>query len=268
MKINALVYDLFHNKYWQRLTILFAVFIVVVVLYTDIFSFFSSKDTVSNRMTGKSGAVKLLEPEWDSKGQYKAMAAEPSMQIEKNPYAYNNGQVNIYVRLVMTVELGDFDVTGKTDAYISRYNTDSVERDRRRLFSIAKAIQFVNGDTVSPFLTLHVEDSVKNWTITSCANKSFSFDAENKSDTDDKLVFYFYYTAGDKDGTGDLMRILKPNESTAELFQRVDVPIFKEDYFGVFDQPYSITIKAEGIPAGAYEDGLTVEDAASEFEKT
>ena len=46
----------------------------------------------------------------------------------------------------------------------------------------------------------------------------------------------------------------------ADLFDYVAVPIYKEDYLGVFDQPYTITVQAEGIPAANYPDGLPVED--------
>lgn len=264
--MKAFLHSLFREHKRQKLTLLVFSFAAVLLFNIGIFSFFSGTDTVSNRMTGKSGSVALLEPAWDREGQYKAAKAEPGMTIPKNPYAYNDGQVDIYVRLVMTVKLGDFDTTGKTDAYKARYNTDSVGRDRRRLFSIANALQFVSGDTVVPFLTLDAsDDNVRNWTITDCANNSFVPDAVNRSDSDDKLIFYFYYTAGDKDGSGDLMRIVKPNESTAELFQRVDIPIFKEDYFGVFDQKFDIKIEAQAIPAGNYPDGLTVDEAIAEF---
>ena len=57
------------------------------------------------------------------------------------------------------------------------------------------------------------------------------------------------------------MKIVKPKESTKELFDHIDIPIYKKDYLGVFDQPYDIILEAEGIPAANYPDGLTVDEA-------
>lgn len=80
-----------------------------------------------------------------------------------------------------------------------------------------------------------------------------------------KTVYYFYYTNGKKsDENADMMEIVKPNESTKELFNHIDIPIYKKDYLGVFDQPFNITLEAEGIPVGS-ETTLTVEAAKIHF---
>ncbi|MBQ8927179.1 MAG: hypothetical protein IJ055_02750 [Oscillospiraceae bacterium] len=258
--------SLFRDHTRQKLTILLAAFLVILVLFTGIFSYLQSRDSVSNRMTGRNGSVTLLEPEWDRSGQELAKAAEPGMQIPKDPYGYNDGQADLYVRLVMTVELGAFDTSGKTEAYRSRYNADEEARDQRRLRSIAEAIQYVSGGTAVPLLTLDSTGDVKDWTITSCENADFVYDPANHAQTDDELVFYFYYTAGDREGSDDMMHLVAPDGSTARLFQRVDIPVYKEDYFGVFDQRFQIRIQAQAVPAADYPDGLKAEDAAGAFD--
>jgi hypothetical protein len=57
------------------------------------------------------------------------------------------------------------------------------------------------------------------------------------------------------------MKLVKPQESTKELFNHIDIPVYKKDYFGVFDQPYNITLEAEGVPASNYPNGLTAAEA-------
>jgi hypothetical protein len=73
----------------------------------------------------------------------------------------------------------------------------------------------------------------------------------------EKTVYYFYYTGENS----DTMKLVKPQESTKELFNHIDIPVYKKDYFGVFDQPYNITLEAEGVPASNYPNGLTAAEA-------
>ena len=83
----------------QKLTILFALFIFNILLLSGIFAYFQSKDEVTNRYHAKNAVVRLLEPDWDSVGQNLAKASEPGMTIPKNPYAKNEGQNDLYIRL-------------------------------------------------------------------------------------------------------------------------------------------------------------------------
>jgi hypothetical protein len=43
------------------------------------------------------------------------------------------------------------------------------------------------------------------------------------------------------------MRIVKPQEETAELFDQLEIPVLKKDYLGVFDQSYIINIEAQAV---------------------
>jgi hypothetical protein len=60
-------------------------------------------------------------------------------------------------------------------------------------------------------------------------------------------VFYFYYVNKPKNGENSEMRIVKPQEETAELFDQLEIPVLKKDYLGVFDQNYIINIEAQAV---------------------
>lgn len=258
-KMHTFKTKVLHGRKRQLITAAAALFIVYVLLMSGIFSYFHSKDSVTNRLNAKSGAVTIREPSWDSTGQFKAKASEPGMKIEKDPSGYNNGQVDLYIRLKMTIELSDLsdaETALKTQAYKDEFLTD--DNKLRRLHSIAEYLRLENDDQ---FLTLEDTDKeVSEWKIASCGSKSFQYEAANQSDDDEKLVFYFYYTGGDT-GPNDTMAVVKPDTSTDELFDHINIPVYKKDYLGVFDLPYNITLEAEGIPVSNYPDGLTAADA-------
>ena len=258
MKFKAFVRKLLRGRKRQRITILSAGFIVYVMLLSGIFAYFHSEDAVSNRLEGKSGSVTIQEPGWDSLGQAKAEAMEPGMTIEKDPSGVNNGQVEVFIRLKMTVDLKDFDGTGKTQDYISNFkdnfdpdtNSTNTERSERRLNNILSAIKLADGTA-----------------LLSINNDDYDFIMDPVIDTDTgKTVYYFYYTGGDADKK---MKAVKPGEATTALFDHLDIPKYKKDYLGVFDQRFEINLTAEGIPVSAYADeypsGMTWTESKSKF---
>ncbi len=240
MRFKAFIDNLLKKNKRQKITMISVVFIVYVMLLAGIFSYFQSEDMVTNRMEAKNGSVTIIEPEWDRKGQYKARASEPGMEIEKDPKGHNNGQNDLYIRLKMTIDLGTY--TAKNDSYEENFPDD----DGRRIDSILKAIKLEN------------DNDFLNSSLTETNNSDFKMDTKTQSG---KTVYYFYYTNGDTDNK---MCIVKPDESTSELFDHLEIPIYKKDYLGVFDQPYSITLTAEGIPSANYPDGLTFDEAKAE----
>lgn len=249
----------------QLLTIVSAVFIVSVLLVAGIFSYFRSSDAVTNKLTAQSGSLTVREPKWDSEGKNMAAASEPGMKIPKDPYALNNGNIDLYIRLKLKISLGTTDVTGKTDAYKATYGSYT---DAQRLRPIAEALKLTGlGDTVTPLLTLTAEGDVKDWK-TSCNNPAFVTDGSNHSGSSSELVFCFYYTNGKEQDGKAVMQAVGAGETTKELFRQVDIPEYKKDWLGVFDQKYTITIEAEGIPAGRFPEGLTAEAAPAEFESS
>ena len=171
----------------------------------------------------------------------------------------------MYIRLKMTIRLGKF--KNKNDTYQASFNPDSTYSSRRRPWLISEALRLVQGSQDTSFLTLDRTGDVSGWRIAGCGNDSFVCDPENRSGKEGELVFYFYYTAGDAQADAPLMRRVASEKETAALFDRVDIPVFKDRYPGVFDQPYSILLEAQGIPA---EEGtvLTVEQAAVLFERS
>lgn len=261
-KMHTFANKILNGRKRQLITALAAFFIVYVLLVSGIFSYFHSKDSVTNRLNAKSGSVTIREPSWDSSGQFMAKASEPGMKIDKDPSGYNNGQVDLYIRLKMTIELSelsDAEKADKTTAYREKYLTD--DNRIRRLQSIAEHIRLENDEQL---LTLEdTDNAVSEWKIASCGSKSFKFEQENKSADNDKLEFYFYYTGENSEGTGpnDTMAAVSPDTATDELFDHIDIPIYKKDYLGVFDQPYNITLEAEGVPVSSCPDGFTAADA-------
>ncbi|WP_295094283.1 hypothetical protein [Ruminococcus sp.] len=259
---------LFHGNKRQMLTAIALLLIVYVLLLAGIFSYFHSEDTVTNRLAAKNGSVAIQEPNWDNTGKFDAKSSEPGMKISKNPMGYNDGQIYLYIRLKMTIELDSLTQAEKdlkTKEYKDNYLT--ADNDIRRLKTIAENIKYVSADNAEPFIELDTTDAdVRNWSITDCSNSYFVFDAANQSVDNDKLVFYFYYSNGQKDSEGhDLMCRVAPNELTKELFHRVDIPEYKKDYLGVFDLPYKIIVQAEGIPVESAA-SMLVDNAKAEFE--
>lgn len=228
-----------HGNRRQVITAAAALFIVYVLLLSGIFSYFHSEDAVTNRLDAKSGAVTIQEPAWDSTGQYLARASEPGMIIEKDPSGYNNGQVDLFIRLKMTIDASSYTPKNTT------YEVNFPDNKAKRVAAILKAIK--------------LEDNSALINDTSTNNPNFIMDTAEENE---KTVYYFYYTGEN----ADTMKIVKPKESTSELFNHIDIPVYKKDYLGVFDQPYSIILEAEGIPAGNYPEGLTVEDAKDKFQ--
>ena len=211
----------FAKKYKRQIITAAALAAVVYVFVAiGIFSYYQSNDRVTNRITSKNGSVTLYEPQWDNNGQQKAHMSEPGMTIEKDPYAYNNGQVDLYVRLKMTIKLSG--------------TSDVSNQDQKN--AILGAIKYKNNSGVYvPFLTQS----------NTCVNDSYYMD-QFTIDNTDTLVMYFYYTNSDED---HYMQRVRPNESTPELFNRIDIPIYTKDYLGIFDKPYDIVVEAQALPA-------------------
>ena len=238
---------LFHGNKRQMLTAAALVFIVYVLLLAGIFSYYHSEDAVTNKYIAKNTSVKLLEPEWDAVGQNKAKASEPGMLIPKNPYAKNEGHNNLYIRLKMTVSLGRFDSSGRTPEYAADFDNND-----RRLNSILNAIKMLNGNTTSPLFGFdNPSAQIENWTLKDeCYNLDYYMENKGKrilNDGTTEQVFYFYYVNKPKNGENYEMRIVKPQEETAELFDQLEIPVLKKDYLGVFDQSYIINIEAQAV---------------------
>lgn len=210
------------------------VFISCILFMSDIFSYSRSGEAVGNKLTVSRGAVQIKEPNWDDFGQKMAKHSEPGMLIPKNPYAVNDGNVDLYIRLKMTIDASSY--TPKNTTYEANFPDD----EAKRVAAILKAIK--------------LEDNSALINDTSTNNPNFIMDTAEENE---KTVYYFYYTGEN----ADTMKIVRPKESTKELFDHIDIPIYKKDYLGVFDQPYDIILEAEGIPTANYPDGLTVDEA-------
>lgn len=246
-RIIQKVNRLFHGNKRQMLTAAALFFIVYVLLLAGIFSYFHSEDAVTNKYIAQNAAVRLLEPEWDDVGQNKAKASEPGMTIPKNPYARNEGQNNLYIRMKMTLTLGRFDGSGRYPEYESDFNNNT-----RRINSILNVIKMKNGNTTSPLFSWEPNSvDIENRSLKSdCNNDDYYMEnmgIRTLNDGTTEQVFYFYYINRTKTGESSEMRVVKPQEETAELFHQLEIPVLKKDYLGVFDQSYNISIEAQAV---------------------
>jgi len=112
MQIKDKIKNAFGKNRRQKLTSIASLIIVNVLVAAGVFAYFSSSDAVTNRLSAEHPSVALEEPQWYTKGIRKAEASEPGMTIEKDPYAWNDDDIPIYVRIRMDVSVN---TTGKHD---------------------------------------------------------------------------------------------------------------------------------------------------------
>ena len=233
------------------------VFISCILFMSDIFSYSRSGEAAGNKLTVSRGAVQIEEPNWDKThidedsnqvippGWEMAQRSEPGMLIPKNPYAVNDGNVALYIRLKMTVNADSF--TSKNSTYDADFHYTEAERTE----AVIKALRLENSDPL--FGSGIIDNSNIN---------NNNFEMYTVPDENDKTVYYFYYVGNN---SGHKMKIVEPHETTEELFNYLEIPVYKKDYLGVFDQPYDIILEAEGIPVGKNSE-LTVNEAKTLFE--
>lgn len=259
MWLKTFMKEVFQKNKRQKLTLLSALFVLYALEFAGVFSYFNGSDVVTNRFNAKHGSVTIQEPLWNSNGESMAKASEPGMHIPKNPSGVNNGQINLYIRIKMTVKLEQY--SGNLTGTDQSEGDVGIPSDEKRLKSIVNAIKLDNGEN---FITLNTEGNIKDWKIEKCNNANFTYETDNKSDEHNELAFCFYYTAGDTNGNDSVMHTVYPENTTAELFQYLEIPIYKKDYLGVFDQKYYILLQAEGIPAQSFKNAPTIEEYKKE----
>lgn len=239
----------------QRFTAIATLVVANILVAAGVFAYFNSSDMVTNRMTADHPSIVLLEPTWDSEGQYMAKKSEPGMNIPKDPCAMNDGDISEYCRIKMTVSFSG-----------TNTRQDEGINGQKRLYNIIHAICMSQTQT-DRFIEVNADLSVKD-----NFSKSFMMLKEENSEKDDhstdtnssgdvrSVTYYFYYMGTDAEGyRRNVMKVLNPGERTEKLFEYVNLPIYKQDYLGVFDLGYNITLQAESVPAALFEDDPTIE---------
>ena len=240
MKIN--------NKIKKSAVLTIATASILITALT--MAYFVSSDSVTNRLNAQHPSIVLLEPEWDKTGQFMASRSEPGMNIPKDPYAENDGKVSEYCRIKMTV---------------TAFGANTRENDgingQKRLQSIIHAI-CMSDEPTERFVIVNNDLSIKLLNNASFALSNTDELETVVSDSDIRSVtYYFYYMGTDEFGnTNSTMKILEPEESTERLFEYVNLPIYKQDYLGIFNLNYSITLQAESVPAEIFETAPTIEE--------
>lgn len=246
----------FKKRKRQKITILSSLLIVYSVAAAGIFSYFHGSDRVTNKLSAESGTLILLENEWDSKGKKMAKFSEPGMIIPKDPRALNTTNTDLYIRLKMTISFANYsgNLTSGTDTDDGELGIPSNERRNKGVIGALR----IDDERFIP----NTEEELINWV---CNNTDYVFVDEGQNLGSDELVFYFYYTAGEKNNGEDVMHLVKNGESTSKLFTALEIPVYKHDYLGIFDQIYSIDIKAEAVPAVNYKTAPRVDDIIADF---
>ena len=240
----------------QKITVLSSLLIVYSIVAAGIFSYFHGSDHVSNRLSAENGSVAVSEAEWMKNGQHMAAISEPGMIIPKDPMAINDGRIGVYVRLKLTVKFRDYDgmLSGIDNELTGELGVPSNARRNRGIFN---ALMIKDKHLID-----NVEETLDHWR---CNNGDYVY-VDMGQDLDSRDVeFYFYYTAGDKNGDDDIMHVVKPDESTSLLFTTVNIPTYKHEYIGIFDQPYTIEVQAEAVPASKYKTAPKVDDIIADF---
>lgn len=214
------------------------VFVSCILFMSDIFSYSRSSETAGNKLTVSRGAVQIKEPNWDDFGQKMAKHSEPGMLIPKNPYAVNDGNVDLYIRLKMTIDTSSYTPKNTT------YEANFPDNEAKRVAAILKAIK--------------LEDNSALINDTSTNNPNFIMDTPEENG---KTVYYFYYV----ENNTTTMKSVSPGGQTAELFSYLEIPIYKKDYLGVFDQKFDIILEAEGIPVGKNSEMTLTEETKNLF---
>jgi len=269
MQIKDKIKDAFGKNRQQRLTALALLIIVNVLLTAGVFAYFHSSDFVTNRITAEQTppeqplpdertSVILKEPQWYEKGMEKASAFEPGMTIEKNPYAYNDGESDIYVRIKMTISVEASQNVNLSDENVNNPEIKKLSQTEVR-DKILKSLMLSDGKTplvasVDAGGNIEINHSLfSSKTAVPC-------DYAVEKDSNDNFTYYFYFVkqAQPAIDTNEMI-VLHPNESSAELFNYVDIPIYKKDYLGVFDQEYQITLIAEAVPVKSCNENTVAE---------
>ena len=229
----------------QILTTISIGFLAISFACIGIFAYLHSEDTVTNRLAAHHPSVALAEPQWYAQGMKKAEASEPGMLIEKNPYAWNDGDIDIYVRIKMEISVTESQNKNLSDtAEGSEIGKLSAVEVRNKILC---ALTLNDGKT--PLVTSIDNDGniAINHSMFNCESAEQCDYAVEKVDD---FTYYFYFVKNavtDNLDSSELI-ILHPNENSAELFNYVNIPIYKKDYLGVFDQNYQIQLIAEAVP--------------------
>ncbi|MCR5600166.1 MAG: hypothetical protein K6G33_05430 [Ruminococcus sp.] len=251
--------EFFHKRKRQKITVIAALLIVYSVASAGIFSYFHGSDQVTNRFSAEKSAasVTVSEPLWTARGQKMAGAMEAGMVIPKDPKGLNNGDEELYIRLKMTIELDP--ISGNLTSGTDNASTGElgIPTNERRNKGILDAIKINEAS-----LFTNTGAALDSW---GCSHGDYVWTEEGQDLSGDMLVFYFYYTAGEKKGEDDIMKLVMPGESTTELFTTIELPVYKHEFLGVFDQSFRINIQAEAVPASNYTEAPTVEEIITYF---
>ena len=172
--------QLLNSKKYIIMVFAALVFVSCILFMSDIFSYSRSSETAGNKLTVSKGAVELLEPDWETTGQYKAQYTEPGMLIDKDPLGKNIGNVDLYIRLKMTI---------KVDT-LENCRLENPPSYSERIDAIANELRLNTKDANNNYLSLLYKD--ENDELKS-RNSSFVLGEIVNSSNEKERVYYFYY---------------------------------------------------------------------------
>ncbi len=231
-----------------------AILVVAVTL-----AFFTSTDTVTNRLRGDNIAIELVEPRWVASGSTLARTLEPGMTIEKDPQVKNICTSDVCIRLKITIydESGN-EITLETD--------DGNVADSRLQHILAAIYIAVDDADDIPLYSPEASADKDAYAYTSLGGNYYYYNG------------WFYYVEASE--TFELA-ILSAGSTAPALFSYIKVPIYNATvvddetvsesdawyiYDGYFDTPFTIVVTAQAVRASTLEGVTDVEGVASIFD--
>lgn len=232
------------RKNWNRISLL--VFCAAIIIVGVALAYFTSHDTVTNRVHSEDDInILLLEPAWDgldvttytktsTLGIDLAAEMQPDITIPKDPQVYNSSETAVYVRMKIVLydadgdEITDVDTISALLSSLYYYDTGNSNAP----------VQLIPTDYISDSGSI-IETDENTTTGTSTYTDYNDTMQENNSYDYDYNDGWFYYT-----------KVLAQGERTSHLFDYIDVPVLKTEY-KYFEDGFSIEIEAQAIDASA-----------------
>ena len=214
--------------------IIYGLSMSVIFAVSFIAAFFSAKDMVTNRFFSANLSTMLLEPKWK---QYNAENIVPEQVIDKDPCVTNDGEVDAYVYIEVSVPyyMENVNVENSTGVLVKDDGTNLLSKSALPVFKfIADGVDNDNNyNALNSTLDSREQDvNDANWEIVGTPEVS-------GTGSSGVIKYVYAYT----DGAGNLKE-LKPGDTTITLFDKVKLINLREN------KTYSLDYTFENYPLG------------------
>lgn len=243
------------RKKWNRISLL--VFCAAIIIVGVALAYFTSHDTVTNRVHSEDDInILLLEPAWDgldvttytktsTLGIDMAAEMQPDITIPKDPQVYNSSETAVYVRMKIVL----YDASG------------SEITDADRISALLSSIYYDNGGALTTGVQLIPTDYISDDGSIIETDENTTASAQTYTDYNDTMQTSYSYGYDYNGGWFYYTTVLNQGERTTHLFDYIDVPVLTSEY-KYFEDGFSIEIVAQAIDASAIDtsDGTSWSD--------